>query len=127
MARYHFLHSLDGESFARMIVECHLNFGLPSEYDLFLTQSVLQFLFLRNIKAARSFYEVYLKLHPYAKKSDKNYPLINFCDYLIQAVKSGSSKTYQTLVKLYKPSLDRDQSFNDVCFFCFHIQIFFFK
>jgi hypothetical protein len=97
-----------------MIVQCHLNFGFPSEYDLFLAQSILQYLFLRNIKTALSFYETYLKIHPYAKLTDKNYPLINFCDFLIQTVKSGNSKTYQTLVKLYKPSLDRDQSLHDV-------------
>ena len=63
-ARYHFLHSQDGASCAKMLIDCHLNYGYPSEIDLFLTQTVLQFLCLRNLRTAREFHDTYVKLHP---------------------------------------------------------------
>ena len=42
MSRYHFVHSLDGEGCATMLVEYHVSVGFPSEVDLFIAQAVLQ-------------------------------------------------------------------------------------
>lgn len=64
MARYHFLHSLDGSLFARMVVENHETHGFPSEIDLFLVQAVLQYLCLRNLECAHQFFYSYLQNHP---------------------------------------------------------------
>lgn len=95
-SRYHFLHSLDAQSFAHMMVECHLNFGYPSEYDLFLAQSVLQYISVRNLPAAEEFFFHYVKVHPAVKKvklpnNDSiecfESPLINFLLFLIKALK----------------------------------------
>ncbi len=41
-ARYHFLHSSDGEGCAAMLIEYHVTLGYPSEVDLFIAQAVLQ-------------------------------------------------------------------------------------
>ena len=42
MARYHFIHSSDGESCAHFLIEYHIVAGFPSEVDLFIAQAVLQ-------------------------------------------------------------------------------------
>ena len=41
-ARYHFIHSSDGEGCARFLIEYHITAGFPSEVDLFIAQAVLQ-------------------------------------------------------------------------------------
>ena len=41
-ARYHYVHSEDGEGCAAMLLEYHIARGYPSEVDLFITQAVLQ-------------------------------------------------------------------------------------
>ncbi len=42
MARYHFIHSSDGEGCALFLIEYHIVSGYPSEVDLFIAQAVLQ-------------------------------------------------------------------------------------
>ena len=41
-ARYHYLHSNDGNNFAAMLIEFHVTAGYSSEVDLFIAQAVLQ-------------------------------------------------------------------------------------
>ena len=72
MSRYHFLHSNDGELFSQMLIDMHMNFGLPSEYDLFLAQAVLQVLSLRNVVEASKLFKSYVKYHPTLVKEFKN-------------------------------------------------------
>ena len=86
LARYHFLHSFNGEQFANMIIEMHTNYGYPSECDLFLTQSVLQLLYLRNETTAENFYKFYLKSHPQLKVNSQ-LPLVNFVNFLFLTIK----------------------------------------
>ncbi|RNA31916.1 Golgi to ER traffic 4 -like protein [Brachionus plicatilis] len=91
-ARYHFLHSMDSEAFAYMLIECHLNFGYPSEYDLFLAQALFQFLTLRNLKSAEQLFFHYCQKHPMI------YQRHNFVEY-------------KEIVKFYKSWLQRDKSY----------------
>ena len=91
-ARYHFLHSLDSHSFAYMLIELHLNFGYPSEYDLFLAQALFQYLTLRNLKSAEQLFLTYCQNHPMVKKSKINNQFyesatINFLFFLITTLK----------------------------------------
>lgn len=44
-ARYHFIHSADGDNCALMLVEFHVNHGYSSEVDMFIAQAVLQYVF----------------------------------------------------------------------------------
>ncbi|CAF0979931.1 unnamed protein product [Brachionus calyciflorus] len=115
-ARYHFLHSLDAKSFAFMIIQCHLNFGYPSEYDLFLAQGVFQFLTLRNLKSAEELFHVYTENHPQINKCKKfeNFyesPLLNFMYFLIVTIKEKKYKEYKEILKAYKPFVEIDSSF----------------
>lgn len=118
-SRYHFLHSTDGTSCAKMLIECHLNYAYPSEVDLFLTQNVLQFLCLRNLKTAREFYEYYTKNHPYTRMQDdksqlqNHMPLCNFIKFLFICIQHDQVKWFNALNVVYKPSLDIDPSFHD--------------
>lgn len=45
-ARYHYIHSTDGEACAQMLLEFHRTQGFPSEVDMFITQAVLQYVVL---------------------------------------------------------------------------------
>lgn len=133
-ARYHFLHSMDSEAFAYMLIECHLNFGYPSEYDLFLAQALFQFLTLRNLKSAEQLFFHYCQKHPMVKKSKLNDQFyesatINFLFFLITTLKEYFSKffsiflnlskiyqrhnfvEYKEIVKFYKSWLQRDKSY----------------
>merc|ERR1719458_2400824 len=47
-ARQHFLQSSDGEGCGSMLVEFHLTRGYSSELDLFIAQTVLQYLCLKK-------------------------------------------------------------------------------
>ena len=100
-ARYHFLHSMDARSFSQMTIECHLNFGYPSEFDLFMAQNVLLYLTLRNLRAAEEFFLHYVSSHPSVVKTklDNNdlsakivlesyeSPIVNFIHFLIITLK----------------------------------------
>jgi hypothetical protein len=76
-----------------MIVECHLNFGFRAEYDLFLVQSVLQILTLRNRSAAVEFFRTYTEAHPFVTRrglTDSGLeifeqPLVNFTQLVLRA------------------------------------------
>ncbi len=113
-SRYHFLHSTDGESFARMLIECHLNYGFPSEADLFLAQNVLQFLCLRNFRTARQFHDAYLKMHPAFITADLHqFPLLNFLKFLFISIQHDQVKWFKAICEIYKPSWEVDASFGD--------------
>jgi golgi to ER traffic protein 4 len=125
--RYHFLHSCCPQLFARMIIKIHLNYGYPSEIDLFLAQTVLQYLAVRNIKNSFELFHFYLKQHPklvnnYEKVADEDifycakYPLINFIQFLFEVLIKKDSKMFNTIINVYKPSLDRDPTFYQVFF-----------
>ena len=110
-ARYHFLHSTDADSFSQMMIECHHNYGFPSEVELFLTQVVLQLLCLRNLKTAVDFFNHYVKHHSQIDADTQ--PLVNFLNFLFSAIKLKRVSIFNTLLDVYKPSLDRDKSYYD--------------
>ncbi len=83
----------------------HMNYGLPSEYDLFLAQAILQYLSLRNITEASKLFKSYVLYHPKLAKESKTKtpetsnntesdelltfesPLINFSNLLILSLR----------------------------------------
>lgn len=54
-SRYHFIHSTDGNGCATMLIEYHIKKGYPSEVDLFIAQTVLQYVlsFAPNISCLK--------------------------------------------------------------------------
>jgi hypothetical protein len=117
-SRYHFLHSTDGKSFSNMMIECHLKYGYPNEVDLFLTQSVLQYLCLRNYDTAFEFYNHFKINHPLLidqqqQQKKTELPLLNFLNFLFISIKTCKVNVFNVLIDIYKPSLDRDKSFID--------------
>jgi hypothetical protein len=76
-----------------MIVECHLNFGYRSEFDLFLVQAVMQILTLRNRPAGLEFFKTYTDNHPFVVRKSVTdsgvqiyeQPLLNFTELLLRA------------------------------------------
>lgn len=113
VARYHFLHSNDGSSFAMMLVEIHTRQGYPSEVDLFITQVVLQYLCLQNKTTAFDAFHWYTLKHPNIKSGPPYLlPLLNFIWFLLKAIESGKLPVFTLLCKKYKPSIDRDPTYN---------------
>ncbi|CAF3647721.1 unnamed protein product [Adineta steineri] len=96
-SRYHYLRSYDGRSFAIMLIEAHQTLGYPSEIDLFIAQTVLQYLLLRNFHAAYLVFVTYVEEHPKIRQPppgpfNQVYPMLNFLWFLLSCLK-------KTLVK----------------------------
>ncbi|KAL8592719.1 hypothetical protein ACOMHN_037659 [Nucella lapillus] len=113
-ARYHYLHSEDGEACATMLLEYHTSRGYPSEVDLFITQAVLQYLCLKNKTTASSCFKAYTSSHP-AIKAGPPYvlPLLNFIWFLLLAVEGGKIAVFTILCEKYQLSLERDPSYKE--------------
>ncbi|CAF1231854.1 unnamed protein product [Rotaria magnacalcarata] len=97
-SRYHYLRSHDGRSFAIMLIEAHQAFGYPSEIDLFIAQSVLQYLLLRNFHTAYLVFVTYVEQHPKIRQPppgpfSHGYPMLNFLWLLLLCLKKILIKT----------------------------------
>ncbi|XP_022095557.1 Golgi to ER traffic protein 4 homolog [Acanthaster planci] len=108
-ARYHFLHSCDGEGCASMLVEYHVANGYPSEVDMFVAQAVFQYLCLKNKACATLTFHMYTEKHP-AISSGPPFilPLLNFLWFMLMAIEGGKLTTFTVLCEQYQPSLKRD-------------------
>lgn len=138
-SRYHYLRSYDGQSFATMLIEAHQTLGYPSEIDLFIAQTVLQYLLLRNFHTAYLVFVTYVEQHPKIRQTppgpfNQLYPMLNFLWFLLLCFKkilvktstntasgepnhhldapppSESVRCFSSLVDAYKPSLERDST-----------------
>lgn len=97
-SRYHYLRSFDGRSFAAMLIEAHQTLGYPSEIDLFIAQTVLQYLLLRNFHTAYLVFVTYVEQHPKIRQPppgpfDQVYPMLNFLWFLLLCFKKILVKT----------------------------------
>jgi hypothetical protein len=91
-SRYHYLRSYDGRSFATMLIEAHQTLGYPSEIDLFIAQTVLQYLLLRNFHTAYLVFVTYVEKHPKIQQQPPGpftqvYPMLNFLWFLLLCLK----------------------------------------
>ena len=71
-----------------MLVEFHLCRGFNTELDLFITQTVLQYLCLKKVLEAATAFRAYTKHHPNIKTEPPfSHPLLNFLWLLIISIK----------------------------------------
>jgi len=114
-ARSHFLHCSDGNQLANLIVEYHMECGYPSEVDLFITQTVLQYLCLQNKATAVVVFTSYTSKHPNLVPKGPPYflPLLNFLWFLFQAIESKKLAVFRILCDSYQVALNRDPSYRD--------------
>lgn len=112
-ARHHFLLSKDGSGCGQMLIELSQTKGLPKEIDLFIVQVVLQQLCLKEIASAMETFQTYTKYHPKISRTDPPFimPLLNFVFFLLKIIESRKLAIFKQLCELYKPSLDRDPSY----------------
>lgn len=68
LARHHYLHTNDGSGCAEMLLDFHQNQGYSNEVDLFITQTVLQYLCLKNKETAKILFKAYTEQHPQINK-----------------------------------------------------------
>jgi hypothetical protein len=97
-SRYHYLRSYDGRSFAIMLIEAHQTLGYSSEIDLFIAQTVLQYLLLRNFHTAYLVFITYVEQHPKIRQQppgpfNQVYPMLNFLWFLLLCLKKILVKT----------------------------------
>jgi len=117
-SRQHFLHSKDGAGCGQMLVEFHTLKGFPSELDLFIAQTVLQYLCLKkNLMAAAAFH-AYTTDHPSLQGEAvkgppfSTYPLLNFVWLLLISIQNSQSiGIYTLLCEKYKPAIERDPQY----------------
>ncbi|CAG5125253.1 unnamed protein product [Candidula unifasciata] len=113
-ARYHYIHSTDGEGCARMLLEFHTTQGYPSEVDLFITQAVLQYLCLQNKATASVCFEVYTQRHPGIDTGPPfSLPLLNFIWLLLIALEGGKLPVFTVLCEKYQVSINRDPNYKE--------------
>ncbi|XP_015272796.1 PREDICTED: Golgi to ER traffic protein 4 homolog [Gekko japonicus] len=113
-SRYHFLHSMDGEGCANMLVEYSSSRGYRSEADMFVAQAVLQFLCLKNKTSALVVFTTYTQKHPSIERGPPFVqPLLNFIWFLLLAVDGGKLTVFTVLCEQYQPSLKRDPMYNE--------------
>lgn len=113
-ARHHFLLSKDGNGCGQMLIELSQRKGYPNEIDLFVAQVVLQQLCLKEISSAVETFQTYTKYHPKICRTDPPFimPLLNFVFFLLKIIESSRKLAiFKKLCELYKPSLDRDPSY----------------
>lgn len=112
-ARHHFLLSKDGNGCGQMLIELSQTKGYPKETDLFIAQVVLQQLCLKEITSAAETFHTYIKFHPKISRTDPPFvmPLLNFVFFLLKIIESRKLAIFKKLCELYKPSLDRDPSY----------------
>lgn len=111
-ARHHFLLSKDGSGCGQMLIQLSTK-GLPREVDLFIAQVVLQQLCLNEISSAMETFQTYTKYHPKISRTEPPFilPLLNFVYFLLKIIECKKLAIFKKLCELYKPSLDRDPSY----------------
>ncbi|RUS75485.1 hypothetical protein EGW08_016753 [Elysia chlorotica] len=113
-ARYHYIHSSDGEGCAKLLVEFHTNHGYSSEVDMFITQAVLQYLCLQNKTTASLCFEIYTQKHPAIDKGPPfGMPLLNFIWLLLIALEGGKLAVFTVLCEKYQVSINRDPNYRE--------------
>lgn len=112
-ARHHFLLSKDGSGCGQMLIELSQTKGFSKEVDLFIAQVVLQQLCLKEITSATNTFNTYIKFHPKISRTDPPFvmPLLNFIFFLFKVIETRKLAIFRSLYELYKPSLDRDPSY----------------
>uniref|UniRef100_A0A182K120 Golgi to ER traffic protein 4 homolog n=1 Tax=Anopheles christyi TaxID=43041 RepID=A0A182K120_9DIPT len=115
LARRHFALAKDGVSCGFLLIEISRSKGFPGEVDLFVAHIVLQQLALKEPATAASTFTTYCKFHTSIACTEPPFalPLLNFLHFLLQLVEQNNRvyTTFRALCDLYKPSLDRDPSY----------------
>ena len=129
-SRHHFLYSGDGPGLGSMLAEFQYECGYAGEADLFIATTVIQFICLSSTvdipptqaqqrsdrpivaNSAAACLNAYVTHHPSINpKPPFELPLLNFCWFLILALKNEATSTlpvFSVLVDKYRLSLDRE-------------------
>merc|ERR1719350_2113933 len=112
-SRQHFLRGSDGTGCGSMLAEYHQARGFTSEVDMFIAQTVLQYLCLKKSLAAATALVAYTEQHPKIKSGPPySHPLLNFLWFLLLSVQTSQSlSAYTVLCEKYKLVLDRDPQY----------------
>ena len=108
-SRQNFLHSCDGSGCGKMLIEFQTVRGFPSEVDIFIAGTVLQYLAIKKQIVAAWALKSYTENHPAISRGPPfKHPLLNFIWLLLLAIEQKETiSAFSTLVEKYKPSIQR--------------------
>lgn len=89
--------------------------GYRNEVDLFIAQTVFQFLCRKDKPTANTVFYEYIQKHPSIIGSEGPpyiLPLLNFVWLLLLCIDTGKVSFYTILVEKYQPCLRRDPNYN---------------
>ena len=111
--RYHYLLSGDGELCAKFLIELQSTLGFDAEIDVFIVQTVLQYLCLKNSRAAINVFCCYTVEHPKIRKNRPPYtfPLLNFIWFLFKAIELRKLRIFMIICEQYELTIKRDPCF----------------
>jgi len=108
-ASRHYLRADAAEEHATMVLEWAAK-GTPSELDLFLCRTVLQYCCLGDLRSANAFLDsARAKLGPRATAMDT--PLMHFIGFLLRTLERDAAPLFLMLRQKYAISLARDATF----------------
>jgi len=103
----HLVHAHNPEEFATVVVRW-AKMGPASEYDLYLTRSVLQLLCTENLKDANTFYKLFLESCPIEPQT----PLVRFTGFLLKTLEREAYPLFKMLREKYAPAIGRAKGAN---------------
>lgn len=113
-AHHHYLLSRDGTGCGQMLIELSQTKGFANELDMFIAQVVLQQLSLKERDTAVQTFQTYTVQHPRIGHAQPPFelPMLNFVYFLLECCETGAVETFRALCAVYKPTLERDSSFD---------------
>jgi len=103
-AARHLVHAHNPEELCMLVVRW-AKMGPASEYDLYLTRTVLQLLCTDNLKDANAFYKLFLEALPLNEPSQQ--PLVHFTGFLLRTLERDAYPLFKTLREKYAAALAR--------------------
>nr|XP_037287414.1 Golgi to ER traffic protein 4 homolog A-like isoform X2 [Rhipicephalus microplus] len=95
-----------------MLIEFQMTKGYSCEIDLFIAQTVFQYLCLRNPSTASVVFLAYTRRHPSVHPGPPYYmPLLNFLWCLLLAVETRKLAVFTVLCEHYQPTISRDPTY----------------
>lgn len=106
-ARQHFQYSENGREIAKFLAHfTEFSSRNMSEIELICTQMLLQLLHQRTVSVANEFLQAFSTFHPQLEsRFPSNYPLLNYCFFLLKTIDSKDVKAFKFLNFAYQPFL----------------------
>lgn len=108
----HFVRGNQPELYAKIVVDC-MHQCYPSEGDLVIARAIFLYLTLGNLRDANRLYDAVKRRLTDNSEEFPDSPLMHFVKFLLATLERDALPLFRMLRQKYKPSLDRDPSFDE--------------